>query len=160
MSLPALNLPAYDLDVAPDTRGRLTVTDPLRRKRVVLTPEEWVRQHFVRYLVGTLGYPPLRMANEVGISLNGTLKRCDTVVYDGYMQPLVIVEYKAPHIALTQKVFEQIARYNLVMGAPWLIVSNGMQHFSCRYDRRDDGATSVVFSRQIPLYQQVTGASD
>lgn len=160
MPLPALNMPACNLDIATDAQGRLTVTDPLRRKRVVLTPEEWVRQHFVRYMVGSLGFPPLRMANEVGIRLNGTLKRCDTVVYDDYLQPLVIVEYKAPHITLTQKVFEQIARYNLVMGAPWLIVSNGMQHYCCRYSVDESGKTTAAFARGIPDFKTIAGARD
>lgn len=154
MQFPTLNLPAFNLDIAPDARGRLTVTDPLRRKRVVLTPEEWVRQHFVRYMVGVLGYPPLRMANEVGIRLNDTLKRCDTVVYDDYMRPLVVVEYKAPHITVTRKVFEQIARYNLVMEARLLIVSNGLTHYCCRYERTPQG-TKITFLPQIPAYKDM-----
>ena len=81
------------------------------------TPEEWVRQHFVAWLTGALGYPASLMANEVGLRLNGTLRRCDTIIYDRSLRPLVVVEYKAPSVTISQRVFDQIARYNLVLRA-------------------------------------------
>lgn len=131
--MPKLNLPAFEISVRTDVFSqRSEVYDPLRSKWVVLTPEEWVRQHFVHYLVNAMGYSPNRMANEIGIRLNGTLRRCDTVVYDDYMQPAMIVEYKAANIALTQRVIDQIARYNLVLTARFLVVTNGMQMYCCK----------------------------
>ena len=107
-----LNLPQYPIKVT-KRDGRTVVFDELRRKYVALTPEEWVRQHFVHYLVTHKHYPPGLVANEISLTLNGTAKRCDTVVYDRQARPRVIVEYKAPHIEITQKVFTQISRYNL-----------------------------------------------
>lgn len=133
-SLPRLNLPAFDVRLRATSRTSedAEVYDPLRRKWVALTPEEWVRQHFVNMLVTVMGYSPHRIANEIGLRLNNTRRRCDTVVYDNTIRPAVIVEYKAPHIALTQRVFDQIARYNMVLDARFLIVSNGMTHYCCR----------------------------
>jgi hypothetical protein len=149
--LPKLNLPAFDVKLRRAANEvDLEVFDPLRRKWIVLTPEEWVRQHFVNYLLTHFGYSPHRMANEISLRLNGTLRRCDTVVYDDYMQPLMIVEYKASHIPVTQRVFDQIARYNMVLGARYLIVSNGLTHYCCRID---DG--KVTFLRNIPSYADI-----
>lgn len=151
-----LNLPAYDAPVSRRADGSLQIYDPLRRKHVVLTPEEWVRQHFVHWLLTEKKYPASLTANEVGLRLNGTLRRCDTVVYalDGH--PAVIVEYKAPEVAVTQKVFDQIARYNLVMRADWLVVSNGMEHYCCRYDH---ASGRYSFVREIPDWTVVRGLS-
>lgn len=147
--LPKLNLPACPAPVRRDN-GVWKIFDPLRRKFVALTPEEWVRQHFVA-LLASKGYSPHRMANEVSLRLNGTLRRCDTVVFDNYMRPAIIIEYKAPGVPITERVFGQAGRYNLVMGAKWLIVSNGMHTYCCTCN--DDG--THVFSNEIPTYEQV-----
>ena len=90
------------------------------------------------------------MANEVGLRLNGMLRRCDTLIYDRSLHPIAIVEYKAPHIAVTQKVFDQIARYNLVIGARVLIVTNGMSHYCCRFD-----GNAYAFLRDVPDYGEI-----
>lgn len=150
-----LNLPPVKLEYQMGADGVRRVFDPLRRRFVALTPEEWVRQHFVAYLVNELGYPSSLMANEVAIKVNDTSRRCDTILYyplDGTqgMRPRMVVEYKAPHIPVTQKVFDQIARYNSTLGAPLLIVSNGLHHYCCRYT----GAT-YTFLRQIPPYPEL-----
>lgn len=147
-----LNLPAAELDLKRDSVGRLTVYDVWRRRRVVLTPEEWVRQHFAHMLVSCKGVMAGRIANEISIDLNGTSRRCDTVVYDSAMRPLMIVEYKAPDIAVTAKVFDQIARYAMVLRAPYLVVSNGLRHFCCRMDY-DKG--TYDFLLDIPNYDQM-----
>lgn len=153
--LPALHLPPARLRVEECADGLTRVFDPLRRRAVALTPEEWVRQHFVAHLVERLGYPPALLANEVGITLNGTSRRCDTVLYSPEgLRPEMIVEYKAPHIAITQKVFDQIVRYNMVLRVPWLIVSNGMAHYCCRVDYQ---TSQVRFLPEIPTYAQVRG---
>ena len=135
-----LNLPQYPIKVT-KRDGRTVVFDELRRKYVALTPEEWVRQHFVHYL-----------ANEISLTLNGTAKRCDTVVYDRQARPRVIVEYKAPHIEITQKVFAQISRYNMVLRVDYLIVSNGLQHYCCRMDYETN---SCKFLPDIPEYGEI-----
>lgn len=108
----------------------IEVFDPLRRKFVALTPEEWVRMHFVAYMIDTLGYSPLRIANEVHIVLNDTRRRADTVVYDDTLRPQVVVEYKAPGIALTADVLNQVLRYNLVFNARAVMISNGRDVYS------------------------------
>ncbi len=126
-----LNLPETDLRMR-DSGGSREIFDPLRRKWVRLTPEEWVRQHFTAYLNTAKGVPMSRMVNEIAITLNGTTKRCDTVIYARDLTPLAIVEYKAPAIAITRTVFEQIARYNLVLGTRFLIISNGISHYCIR----------------------------
>lgn len=148
MDLPPLNLPPVDLKIRRE--GNLVkVYDPLRDKYVNLTPEEFVRQHFTAYLINNLHFPPSIMANEVGIRLNDTLKRCDTVVYGSDGAPLVIVEYKAPGVPITQNVFDQIVRYNMELKARYLIVSNGMRHYCCV---NDYAAGTYNFIPRIPDY--------
>lgn len=129
----SLNLPPYATKIKVRD-GKNTIWDVLRRKYVALTPEEWVRQHFVHFLVEHKGYPASLLANEVALTLNGTSRRCDTVLYDRTLSPRMIIEYKAPHIPITQKVFDQIGRYNLVFRVDYLIVSNGLSHYCCRMD--------------------------
>lgn len=126
-----LRLPPCNLSLRYDTvNERVEVYDPLRRKWVKLTPEEWVRQHFVVYMTGSLGYSVTRMANEVTLSLNNTGRRADTVVYDNALHPLLVVEYKAPDIALTNEVLEQALRYNSVLKAEGLMITNGNDVYS------------------------------
>lgn len=131
--LPELNLPRYEARLRRDVAApdAVEIYDVLRAKWVALTPEEWVRQSFVNMLMTCRGYSAQLMANEVGIILNGTRRRCDTLVYDRAMKVALIVEYKAPTVVITQRVFDQIARYNMVLGARYLVVSNGMRHYCC-----------------------------
>jgi len=147
----SLNLPSFDISIA-QRNGRPTVFDPLRRRFVALTPEEWVRQHFVNYLVQHLHYPAGLMANEVELTVGDKHLRCDTLLYNKDMQPQMIIEYKAPHIALSQKVFDQITAYNLLLHVDYLVVSNGMEHLCCQmdYDNR-----RYVFLHDIPDYNQL-----
>ncbi len=145
---PSLNLPPVELRLRMEGKI-LKVFDTLRRKYVALTPEEYVRQHFTAWMTGYLGYPASLMNNEVPLILNGTRRRCDTVVFRSDGSPSVIVEYKAPTVAITQKVFDQIARYNMVLHSRYLIVSNGLQHFCCSMDYEHD---TYSFLRQIPVW--------
>lgn len=112
-----------------------------------MTPEEYVRQHFTAWLIGSFGYPASLTSNEVSITLNDTRRRCDTVVYRSNGTPLMIVEYKAPTVAITQEVFDQIARYNMVLRSKFLVVSNGMRHYCCEMDYEHD---SYTFLPKIP----------
>ena len=146
-----LNLPPDDLRLS-QRNGQTMVFDFLRRRYIKLTPEEWVRQHFVHYLVHHKGDPQELLANEVSLVLNTTSKRCDTVLYDKEARPLAIMEYKAPSIQLTQKTFDQISRYNIVMRVPFLMVSNGLQHYCCRVDYETNVCT---FLPEIPSYDEI-----
>ena len=146
-----LNLPPYPIRITQKGEKRY-IFDSLRRKYVALTPEEWVRQHFVHFLVHHKGYPQELLANEVSLTLNSTSKRCDTVLYGTNASPLAIMEYKAPNIQLTQKVFDQITRYNIVLRVPYLMVSNGLQHYCCRVDYETNVCT---FLPEIPNYEAI-----
>lgn len=161
MELPVLNLPAAPLKLRrwpapPQGDGLLRVYDPLRRKYVALTPEEWVRQHFTAWMIGHLGYPALLMANEVALRLNSTARRCDTVVFSRRgLEPLMIVEYKAPSIEITEKVFEQARRYTMTLHAPYLAVSNGLAHYCLHLDF---AAGSATFLPAFPLFAELCSA--
>jgi hypothetical protein len=153
--LKSLNLPPIEVRLL-KKNGKTYIYDTFRRKEVALTPEEWVRQHFISFLVSTKGYPPERIANEVYIRLNAISKRCDTVVYDDYLNPLAIVEYKAPDVAITESVFDQVARYNSVLRVPYLMVSNGLSHYCCNMDYR---TMQCSFLKDIPAYPDIKRAS-
>lgn len=144
-----LNLPPFEYRIV-EKNARKYIFDTIRRKYVVLTPEEWVRQHFCHYLTEHKAYPSGRLANECSILVHGKNKRCDTVFYDEYMQPFLIVEYKAPSVEIHQKVFDQILRYNWMLHAEYLIVSNGLKHYCCRMDYQNQQA---VFIEDIPAYE-------
>jgi len=150
-----LNLPEYSGARICRDGDVLKIFDRIRKKFVTLTPEEWVRQNFVNHLIENLGYPESLIANERGIELNGTSRRCDTVVFDRYGSPAMIVEYKAPTVNITQEVFDQIVRYNLVLHARFLIVSNGMTHYCCEIDTTTGAYT---FLPAIPDYEAVKGS--
>lgn len=145
---PPLNLPPAELRTSVQD-GRTVVFDILRKRFVALTPEEWVRQHFVHYLIGHRHYPATLLGNEVPITLNGLSKRCDTVLLGTDGRPRMIVEYKRPTVALTQRVFDQIWRYNLVLRVEWLVVSNGLQHVVCHMDKEKG---TYDFVPQVPEY--------
>lgn len=147
----ALNLPFFDVKLRETSNG-LEIFDVLRKKYITLTPEEWVRQHFVHYLINEKKYPTSLMANEIAIKLNSLNKRCDTVVYDRELNPVVICEYKNPSIDITQEVFDQIVRYNITLKVKFLIVSNGITHYCCKmdYDRQ-----SYEYLNEIPSYSEI-----
>ena len=146
-----LNLPSFNAKIA--TRGeKTTIYDVLRRKYVALTPEEWVRQHFVNYLINFKNYPSPLLANELPIRLNSTNKRCDTVLLGKNGSPKMIIEYKAPHVEITQKVFSQISRYNIVLHVDYLIVTNGLKHYCCKVDYKNQ---KCLFLKDIPSYEEI-----
>ena len=136
--------------------GIFKVFDPLRKIYVTLTHEEFVRQAFTAWLIHHLNYPPSVMANEITINLNDTLKRCDTVIFDVNGNPLMIVEYKAPKVRLSQEVFNQIVRYNMVLKARYLVVSNGYSNFCCKVDY---SSHKVDFLTQVPDYPSIVSNS-
>ena len=135
LSFPPLNLPTPALRLRKSADGRPQVYDELRKRFVTLTAEEWVRQHFVAFLVAERGYPQGLLANEIGGGM-----------------PRLIVEYKAPQVAITESVFTQVQSYNSVLHADYLIVSNGLQHFCCRIDYVNH---RVEFLSEIPRYEDL-----
>jgi len=143
-----LNLPPYPVRLG-GTAERPTIFDVLRRRYVALTPEEWVRQHFVHFLIGEKGYPQTLLANEVKLQVGDKRLRADTVAYNRELQPRMIVEYKAPTVVLTQRVFEQISVYNLLLHVDFLVVSNGLQHYCCRMNYEQG---SYEFLTDVPYY--------
>jgi hypothetical protein len=149
--MPELNLPQTELNIK-EENGKTYVFDRLRKLFVRLTPEEFVRQNFVSYLIAYKKYPQSRMANEIGIELGNVKKRCDTVLYDEFLRPLMIIEYKAPSVVIRQNVFDQIARYNMSLRVPWLIVSNGIQHYCCRIDYEKNKHT---YLKDIPEHGEL-----
>ena len=147
-----LNLPSYDF------RFRISgekqyIFDEVRKKFVMNTPEEWVRQNFIRYLFLQKGYPQTLISIEHEVSLNRMLKRCDAVVFSKKGQPLMILEFKAPDVFVNQDVFDQIVRYNLVLNVNFLLITNGMKHFCCKinYQKKD-----YVYLTEIPCYNDLT----
>lgn len=148
----ALNLPSFDAKIRKSDAG-FEILDVLRRKYILLTPEEWVRQHFVHYLICEKKYPVSLMANEAGIKLNSLTRRCDTVVYNNRLEPLMIIEYKEPNVVISQEVFDQIVRYNIVLRVNYLIVSNGIRHYCCKMDYENQ---TFEYLTDIPEYDLIT----
>ena len=146
-----LTLPPADLKIV-RRNGIFKVYDILRKDYFVLTEEEFIRQLFVNWLISELGYPPSIMANEIGIKLNDTYKRCDTIIFTPNGDPLIIVEYKAPSVSINQEVFNQIIRYNMSLKAHYLIVSNGYDNFCCKVNYENH---SIEFLERIPKYEEI-----
>ncbi|MHC1778474.1 MAG: type I restriction enzyme HsdR N-terminal domain-containing protein [Lentimicrobium sp.] len=146
-----LNFPAYNFRTR-HHEGQLQIFDPVRKKYVALTPEEWVRQHLIQYLVNEKQVPLHMMASERGLSINRMTKRFDLVVYNLSGKPALIVECKAPTVALSEDVFFQIARYNLALKVKFLLVSNGLQHL---FGVVDYSAGNLVLADMIYSYQQL-----
>ncbi len=143
-----INFPQYKFCTRQSEKG-LLVFDRLRNKFVPLTPEEAVRQNFVEYLISEKQYPAGLMNNEVAILQNNIRRRCDTVVFDRKGNPWMIVEYKSSSVKITQEVFNQIYRYNLVLKVRFLIVTNGDDLYCCRIDYDSHKAE---FISDIPVY--------
>jgi len=144
-----LNLPSYDFKLKSNKKHTL-IFDNFRKKYLVLTPEEWVRQHFVRFLVDEKKYPASLIAIEKQLKINNITKRTDIIVFNKEGMPDILVECKAPHIKITQATFDQIARYNLQLQVNYLIVTNGLQHYYCK---KDIVNKTYIFLKTIPNYK-------
>jgi hypothetical protein len=128
-----INFSSYHFRLRKKKSGQ-EIFDPLRKKFVALTPEEWVRQHWLHYLIEEARYPRSLIVPEMTIALNQLSRRCDLVVHNREGMPFLIVECKAPEVKISQKVFDQVARYNLTLRVKYLVVSNGKEHFGCEVD--------------------------
>ena len=146
-----LNLPDYPIRLS-GTQEHPSIFDILRRKYVAFTPEEWVRQHFIHFLINQKNYPATLLANEIKLRVGNKTLRADSVLYDRELRPRMIIEYKAPHIPITQKVFDQISTYNMLLHVDYLVVSNGLQHYCCKMDYDNQ---KYLFLEDIPDYQNI-----
>ena len=151
-----LNLPTYLFNIK-SGEGREWIFDSFRRGWYLLTPEEWVRQNFARYLCEELGYPESLTLLEHRITHNTLSRRCDIVLFNRQGKPVMLVECKAPEVELNQKVFDQIARYNMVLGVRTLVVTNGLSHYCIRMD---PVTGSYSFLGGIPGFSSMADQSD
>jgi len=143
-----LNLPTYSFNIKL-IEQRKYIFDSIRKKYLILTPEEWVRQNFLKYLIEEKGYPASLISVEKELKLNNISKRTDAVVYNKQGEPLLVLEFKAPEVKIDQKVFDQIARYNMKLKVNYLVVSNGMEHFCCVLQH---DLNTYQFLKEIPQY--------
>lgn len=143
-----LNLPEYDFRIQTE-EGKQMIFDVIRKKFVVLTPEEWVRQNFIQFLKTEKNYPVSLMAVEKQIMVNGKQRRFDLLIYSRNGQPHLIAEFKAPNVKISQETFDQVVRYNMALRVHRVVVSNGMQHFACEIDYNRN---SYSFLREIPEF--------
>lgn len=142
-----LSLPAFDYKVKKQGETIL-IFDDIRKKYVVLTPEEWVRQHVVHYLIEVKNYPPALIAVEREIDLYGLHRRFDIVVFNREGNPWLLIECKAPTIHLTRQVFDQAFRYNITLAAPYVAVTNGVKH----YCGKIDPVRGFIFQSDFPQF--------
>ncbi len=145
-----LNLPSYTLQLRTEA-GQDWVFDRFRKKYVVLTPEEWVRQHFLNYLINDLGYPKSLVKVESSLKVNKMGKRTDILVYSRKALPFLLVECKSSKVALTGKVFDQLSVYNKTIKAQYLAITNGLKHYCCCMDYH---LNSYQFQSEIPAFDK------
>ena len=146
-----LNLPEYNFRIKKQDE-KLLIFDSQRKRYVSLTPEEWVRQHFIRFLIEVKGYPAAYLAVEKQLSLNGMKKRCDAVLYNDHAIPILIIELKAPTIPITQTTFDQVAVYNAKLKVDYFMISNGIEHYCCKVDTVN---SRYEFFNEIPDYSNL-----
>jgi hypothetical protein len=145
-----LHLPPYPFKIS-EQNGQLTVFDVIRKRNIIITPEEWVRQHFVQYLINQKKYPKALIKLEGGHKLHGMARRTDIVVYNPAGEKILLVECKAPSVPIDQKTFDQIARYNMTHKVKLLAVTNGLQHYYCRIDFE---TRNYSFIEELPDYRE------
>jgi len=143
-----LNFPTYKFKIK-STKNKYAIFDIVRKKYVSLTPEEWVRQHLIHYLIKEKKFPISLIAVEKQLTLNNLTKRTDILVFNSEGLPEIIVECKAPSVKITQHTFDQISRYNLKLNANYLMVSNGLEHFNCKMDLENE---TYIFLKTLPSY--------
>jgi len=147
----ALNLPGYPFKLTKKEEQHY-IFDEIRKKHLVLTPEEWVRQHFIQYLIVVKNFPKSLIQVEGGLTLNNLQKRTDVVVYNNIGERIMIIECKAPVVKINQAVFDQAARYNSVHKVKWLVVTNGLNHCYAVIDHQEG---QFFFIKELPVYQDL-----
>lgn len=146
-----LNLPQYSFRIKKQNE-KLVIFDSQRKRYVALTPEEWVRQNFIRFLIEEKGYPAAYLAIEKQLNMNGMKKRCDAILYNEHALPFLIIELKAPNVAISQATFDQVAVYNAKLKVDFFIISNGIEHFCCKVNLE---TARYEFFPEIPDFNQI-----
>lgn len=146
-----LHLPPYPFKLK-QSSNQIHIFDEIRKKFLVLTPEEWVRQHLVQYLIQVKGYPKTLIQLEGGLKINTLQKRSDILIYNNLGEKIILVECKAPSVKITQDTFDQIARYNTTHLVQWLLVSNGLEHYCCQIDFAQ---SNFRFAEELPDYNLI-----
>jgi hypothetical protein len=149
--LPKLNLPETDIKLKPEGKS-IFIFDPIRKKWLNLTPEEWVRQNLIMFLHNQLHYPLSLMETEKQFKLFNTVKRADIILNNSNLNPLVIVECKAPDVKIDQNVFDQAIRYSMALDVNYLFISNGLKHYVV-----DLNNEKPVFLDHLPEYEKLIG---
>jgi hypothetical protein len=149
--LKELNLPQYSFKIT-GKEGSEMILDPFRRKYVKLTPEEWVRQNFVQYLVREGKYPAGLIGIEVMFRYNKLKRRVDILVHKRSGEPVMIVECKSPDIKIDEKIFDQIVCYNMKFKVPYIVVTNGLVSYACKINHLEN---NFEFLLVIPLYEDL-----
>jgi hypothetical protein len=144
-----LHFPTYSFRFK-NSENKVAIFDEIRKKFIILTPEEWVRQHVVQYLLQDKKYPKSYINVEKLIKINDLSKRYDIIVYQPNGEIYLLIECKAPEVTITQQTFDQIARYNLVLNAKYLMVSNGLNHYFCQMDFENE---KYVFLKELPEFE-------
>jgi len=143
-----LNFPTYNFRFK-NSENKTAIFDEIRKKFIILTPEEWVRQNVVQYLLQQKKYPKSLINVEKLLKINGLVKRYDVVVFNNDGSIFILVECKAPEIKISQTTFDQIARYNMTLQAEYLMVTNGLNHYFCQMDFENE---KYAFLRELPDY--------
>lgn len=148
-----LNLPSIDAKII-EERGKKRIFDIIRKKYVALTPEEWVRQHFIRFMIDVMKYPAGLLAVEAMVKVNMLKQRADIVLYNRKLKPVLVVECKAPQLEIGQETVNQAARYNLTLGVNYLVVTNGLVSYCIRLNKTGEGNQVVS---ELPLFSELNG---
>jgi len=143
-----LNFPAYSFRFK-NSENKVSIFDEIRKKFIILTPEEWVRQHTIQFLLQEKKYPKSYINAEKTITINGTTKRYDLVVFKPNGELFLLVECKAPEVTISQQTFDQIARYNLKLNADYLMVTNGVNHYFCEMNLEEE---KYIFLKELPEF--------
>ncbi|KVV14718.1 type I restriction enzyme HsdR N-terminal domain-containing protein [Flavobacterium sp. TMP13] len=143
-----LNFPSYPFRFK-NSENKLAIFDEIRKKFIILTPEEWVRQHMIQFLILEKKYPKSLINVEKVLFVNGLRKRYDIVVYNSDGSICILVECKAPEITISQATFDQIAQYNMTLNSRFLTVTNGLSHYFCQMDFENE---KYHFLKEIPTY--------
>ena len=143
-----MNFPTYSFRFK-NSENKVSIFDEIRKKFILLTPEEWVRQHVVQFLLQDKKYPKSYINVEKLIKINNLSKRYDGVVFQPNGDIFLLIECKAPQVPISQQTFDQIARYNLVLKAKYLMVTNGLNHYFCQMDFENE---KYVFLKELPEY--------
>lgn len=147
-----LNLPEYEFRYRKNSDQKSEIFDEIRKRFVALTPEEWVRQNFIKYLTSEKGYPASLIYVEMSLKVNKMLKRCDIVVYNMDGKPTAIVECKSAETLIKQEIFDQAARYNITLKVNYLIITNGISHLCAKIDHQYN---KTSFLRSVPFFSEL-----